>query len=170
MFCSQATCCAKPASRKFAALAVYLSQLPLYLDGSVALQFQPKLDQKSMKKPAVLIIDDDPSHLRIYGWIIQSAGFDSCPALVSLDGVELPDTQIDLALLDYHLNARVTASEIAQQLRRKYQNAPILVLSDALMMPDDIAPFVDGFIRKGDPARLVETVSQTVRNAVGTSQ
>jgi CheY-like chemotaxis protein len=123
-----------------------------------------------MKKPAVLIIDDDPSHLRIYGWIIQSAGFESCPALVGLDALELPETQIDLILLDYHLNGGVSATEIAQQLREKYQNAPILVLSDALMMPDDIAPFVDGFIRKGDPARLVETVSQKINGAAGASQ
>lgn len=123
-----------------------------------------------MKKPAVLIIDDDPSHLRIYGWIIQSAGFDSCPALAGQDALELPDAEIDLVLLDYHLNGRVTAPEIAQQLREKYQSAPILVLSDALMMPDDISPFVDGFIRKGDPARLVETVSQTIQNGAATSQ
>lgn len=119
-----------------------------------------------MKKPAVLIIDDDPSHLRIYGWIIQSAGFESCPALVSLDGVELPEREISLVLLDYHLNGRTTAAEIAQQLREKYQDAPIMVLSDALMMPDDISPFVDGFIRKGDPARLVETVSQKINEVV----
>jgi CheY-like chemotaxis protein len=120
-----------------------------------------------MKKPAVLIIDDDPSHLRIYGWIIQSAGFDSCPALVGLGALELPETQIDLVLLDYHLHGGVSATEIAQQLREKYQNAPILVLSDALMMPDDIAPFVDGFIRKGDPARLVETISQKINGTAG---
>ena len=118
-----------------------------------------------MKKPAVLIIDDDPSHLRIYGWIIESAGFESCSALVSLDALELPETQVDLVLLDYHLAGAATAIEIAKQLRTRYQNAPIIVLSDAIMMPDDIAPFVDGFIRKGDPARLVETVSQRLNNA-----
>lgn len=118
-----------------------------------------------MKKPAVLIIDDDPSHLRIYGWIIQSAGFESISALAGPDALELPESQIDLVLLDYHLHGNMTAPQIAQQLRTKYQNTPILVLSDAMMMPDDIAPFVDGFIRKGDPARLVETVSQRLEDA-----
>lgn len=118
-----------------------------------------------MKKPAVLIIDDDPSHLRIYGWIIQSAGFESISALVGPDALELPESQIDLVLLDYHLNGGATAAEIAQQLRTKYHTAPIFVLSDAIMMPDDIAPFVDGFIRKGDPARLVETVSHKLKDA-----
>lgn len=113
-----------------------------------------------MKKRAVLIIDDDPSHLRIYGWIIQSAGFEARSALVTLDALELPECDIDLVLLDYHLHGSASAAEIAQQLRTKYESAPIYVLSDALMMPDDVAPFVDGFIRKGDPAQLVEAVSE----------
>jgi CheY-like chemotaxis protein len=118
-----------------------------------------------MKKPAVLIIDDDSSHLRIYGWIIQSAGFESLSALVSFDAFDLPESQVDLVLLDYHLNGSMTAIEIARQLRGRYENAPIFVLSDAIMMPDDIRPFVDGFIRKGDPAQLVETISQKLKNA-----
>jgi CheY-like chemotaxis protein len=118
-----------------------------------------------MKKPAVLIIDDDPSHLRIYGWVIQSAGFESLLALVSFDPLELPESQVDLVLLDYHINGPATAIEIAQQLRTRYRGAPIFVLSDAIMMPDDIAPFVDGFIRKGEPARLVQIVSETLTGA-----
>ncbi len=118
-----------------------------------------------MKIPSVLIIDDDPSHLRIYGWIIQSAGFKSASALVTFDALDLPNVEIDLVLLDYHLNGRLTAIDVAKLSREQYKTAPILVLSDAMMMPDDIAPFVDGFIRKGDPARLVETLSERLRNA-----
>ena len=120
-----------------------------------------------MKKPTVLIVDDDPSHLRIYGWIIQAAGFDPLPALVTHTDVELRDgAAVDLVLLDYHLNASMTAPEIAKLVRTRYSTAPILVLSDAVMMPDDIGPLVDGFIRKGDPARLVELVTQMLSKAV----
>jgi DNA-binding response OmpR family regulator len=119
-----------------------------------------------MKKPAVLIIDDDPSHLRIYGWIIQAAGFDPLSALVTQTEVELPDAAVDLVLLDYHLNGNMTAAEVAKLVRTRYAEAPILVLSDALVMPDDIGPFVDGFIRKGDPARLVDLVTQTLSKSV----
>jgi DNA-binding response OmpR family regulator len=116
-----------------------------------------------MKKPAVLIIDDDPSHLRIYGWIVQSAGFESVSALVTYDAVDLPDADIDLVLLDYHLHGRMSATDVAKLLRHSYERTPIYILSDAMMMPDDIRPFVDGFIRKGDPARLVETITERLR-------
>ncbi len=62
-----------------------------------------------MKKPAVLIIDEDPSHLRISGWIIQSAGFESVSTLVTFDALNLPNVDVNLVLLDYHLNGNLTA-------------------------------------------------------------
>ncbi len=113
-----------------------------------------------MQKPAVLIIDDDPSHLRIYGWIVESAGFDSLTTLASVGELALPSAHVDLVLLDYHLAGDMEAPAVAKLVRQTYPSAPILVLSDAMVMPDDIGPHVDGFIRKGDPARLVKTVTR----------
>jgi CheY-like chemotaxis protein len=116
-----------------------------------------------MERPAVLIIDDDPSHLRIYGWIVQTGGFRSLTALVSRDHVELPSEEVDLVLLDYHLNGRMSAVEVAQLVKSSFSGSPrIFVLSDALVLPEDIAPLVDGFVRKGDPAKLVETITQAL--------
>jgi CheY-like chemotaxis protein len=118
-----------------------------------------------MEPPAVLIVDDDPSHLRIYGWIIQTAGYHSLSALVTRDCVDLPDESVALVLLDYHLNGRMSAVDVARLVKVRFPGAPILVLSDALVMPEDIAPVVNGFVRKGDPARLVETVRQLLGGA-----
>ena len=108
----------------------------------------------------VLIIDDDPMHLRIYGWIVEAAGYSALPAQVMHGGVELPDGKADLVLLDYNFVGKTTAVELAQRVRASQPQLPILVLSDAFSLPDDIAPHVQGFIRKGDPAKLVDKLRE----------
>jgi DNA-binding NtrC family response regulator len=108
----------------------------------------------------VLILDDDPSHLDIYGMMVQRAGFESIPVLVRFSGTDpIPDSRIDLVLLDYRLNSVKTAPEIAQEVRSKFPNAPIILLSDLWSPPSDVAPFITQFVRKGDPAKLLEVLS-----------
>jgi len=112
----------------------------------------------------VLIVDDDPMHLEIYGLLIKQAGFEAIPLLVRFTGTEIPKGQpIGLALLDYRLNSARTSPEYAQEIRAAYPHIPILVLSDLWALPTDIAPFVTGFIRKGEPAKLLETVAGYLR-------
>lgn len=111
-------------------------------------------------KPRVLIIDDDPSHLDIYGMIVQRAGFESIPLVVKFTGADpIPDSGVDLVLLDYRLNSITSAAEIAQEIRSKFPNAPIVLLSDFWTVPADVAPFISEFIRKGDAAKLIEVLS-----------
>ncbi|MGA2216831.1 MAG: hypothetical protein ABSG51_02005 [Terracidiphilus sp.] len=110
--------------------------------------------------PRVLIFDDDPSHLEIYGMIVQRAGFDFFPVLVRFSGADpIPDSGVDLVLLDYRLNSVTTAPEIAQQVRSKFPDAPIILLSDFWSPPADVAPFINQFIRKGEPAKLMEVLT-----------
>lgn len=110
--------------------------------------------------PCVLIIDDDPSHLDIYGMIVERAGFKSLPVLVRFSGLDpLPDSGIDLVLLDYRLNSVKTALQIAQEIRSKFPDAPIILLSDLWSPPSDVAPFISHFVRKGEPAKLLQVLT-----------
>lgn len=107
----------------------------------------------------VLIVDDDPSHLEIYAMLIQQAGLEPVTALVRFAGLDIPQEKpIGLVLLDYKLHSLKTSAAIAQDLRELYPSAPIVLLSDMWSLPTDIEPYVTDFVRKGQPAKLLETV------------
>jgi DNA-binding response OmpR family regulator len=111
-----------------------------------------------------LIVDDDPTHLRIYGWIVEAAGYRALSAEVQIKGIDFPDEPADLVLLDYRLGGRrTTAVQVAELIKSRLPDVPIIVLSDELGLPDDIAPLVNGFVRKGDPAKLVDRLKQELR-------
>lgn len=112
-------------------------------------------------RPKVLILEDDPMHLEIYSLLMKQAGYDTLPTLVRFVGTEIPRREwIGLVLLDYRLNSTKTSPEFASEIRALYPTVPIIVLSDLWSLPADIAPFVDGFVRKGEPAKLIETVTR----------
>lgn len=114
-----------------------------------------------LSHPKVLIVDDDPMHLEIYGLLMKQAGYEALPTLVRFNGSEIPKNEhVGLVLLDYRLNSVKTSPQYAQEIRTLYPTVPIIVLSDLWSLPADIAPFVTGFVRKGEPAKLLETVSQ----------
>lgn len=107
----------------------------------------------------VLIVDDDASHLEIYAMLIQQAGLQPMTVLVRFVGMDLPpDEPVDLVLLDYTLHSLKSSATIAQEIRERYPSAPIVLLSDLWSLPTDIEPFVTDFVRKGQPAKLLETV------------
>ena len=107
----------------------------------------------------VLIVDDDPSHLEIYGLLVRQAGYEPVAALVRFSGADYPSAPaIDLVLLDYRLDSVKTSVEIAGEIRAMYPAAPILLLSDVWSLPPDIAPYIKEFVRKGEPAKLMSTL------------
>lgn len=111
----------------------------------------------------VLVVDDDPSHLKLYCWVVERGGFRSCGALVRGNVVELPQAElIDVALLDYRLGTQLTAVDVARRVRALYPSIPILILSDMLFMPEDVAPYASAFVRKGDPEQLLQVLSSTI--------
>lgn len=116
---------------------------------------------------SVLIIDDDPVHLQIYRFIVESVGFKGLPVQVTVRGIEFPDQEpVDAVLLDYRLAANISARGVAIEARKRYPTAPILVLSDIHEAPDEMAPIVQGFVRKGNPEKLLETLRTLVAQPI----
>ena len=114
----------------------------------------------------VLILDDDPMHLEIYGLLVKQAGWEPLPALVRFVGTEIPrNHDVGLVLLDYRLHSIKTSPEFAQEIRNLYPAAPIVLLTDLWTVPKDITPLVTGFVRKGEPAKLLETVRMFMANS-----
>lgn len=111
----------------------------------------------------VLIVDDDASHLEIYAMLLKQAGLQPLTLLVRFLGLDVPPgEQIDLVLLDYTLHSVKSSASIAQDIHAVYPSAPIVVLSDLWSLPADIKPFVADFVRKGQPAKLLETVRRLI--------
>lgn len=111
----------------------------------------------------VLIVDDDPSHLEIYGLLVQQAGLEPVTALVRFPGVDLPvEEPIRAVLLDYKLHSLKSSADIAQEIRALYPGTPIVLLSDLWSLPEDIAQYVAAFVRKGEPAKLLETLRRLI--------
>jgi DNA-binding response OmpR family regulator len=111
--------------------------------------------------PKVLIVDDDPSHLEIYGLLLKQAGYEPLPTQVNFAGAALPqDAGVGLVLLDYKLQSLRTSAELAREIRDLYPSAPIVLLSDLWSLPEDVAPFVVEFVRKGQPAKLLQVVGR----------
>ncbi|HEX5236527.1 MAG TPA: hypothetical protein VFW25_14505 [Silvibacterium sp.] len=115
---------------------------------------------------SVLMIDDDPTHLQIYGWILKSAGFTPCLALARNDGVDLPKEEvIQVAVLDYRLTVGLKATDAAQMVNEIFPGVPIILLSDVYGIPEDIAPYVKAFVRKGEPEKLIAMVKKFASTA-----
>ena len=115
------------------------------------------------ERKRVLIVDDDPTHLEIYGMIVEKAGYAPVLVIVRFSGPEpIPDKDIAAILLDYRLNSVTTAPEIACKLKAKHPETPILVLSDLWTMPADIEPFASAFVRKGEPSQLIDALRRFI--------
>jgi DNA-binding NtrC family response regulator len=114
----------------------------------------------------VLIVDDDPSHLEIYGLLLTQAGYEPVSALVRFAGADFPaDPNINGIILDSRLNSLQSSSDLARQIRVRYPQAPIVLLSDVQNPAADIAPYVADSVRRGDPAGLLGKLSALVKQS-----
>lgn len=79
----------------------------------------------------VLLLDDLPENLLLRATILRQKGYE----VVTSESVEDAEThleEIDIAVLDYHLGAGKFGTEVAEVLRKKRPQVPIIILSATL--------------------------------------
>jgi CheY-like chemotaxis protein len=79
----------------------------------------------------VLLLDDSEENLLLRSTILRQKGYDVVTSVSVEEAVTKLDA-IDIAVLDYHLGAGKFGTEVADKLRRKHPNVPIIILSATL--------------------------------------
>ena len=79
----------------------------------------------------VLLLDDREENLLLRSTILRQKGYHVVTSISVEDAVTKLD-EIDIAVLDYHLGAGQFGTEVADRLRHKHPNVPIIILSATL--------------------------------------
>src|ERR1700758_2712875 len=79
----------------------------------------------------VLLLDDSEENLILRSAILRQKGYDVVTT-ASIEEAEAKLDQIDIAVLDYHLGHGKFGTEVADSLRRKRPQVPIIILSATL--------------------------------------
>ncbi len=79
----------------------------------------------------VLLLDDMPDNLILRSTILRQKGYEVVTS-ASVEEAEQKLGDIDIAVLDYHLGAGKFGTEVADTLRQKRPNVPIIILSATL--------------------------------------
>ncbi len=87
---------------------------------------------EASKKPIrVLLLDDRYDNLILRAAILRQNGYEAISS-ASVEEAETHLHEIDIAVLDYHLGAGKFGTEVAQSLRDKRPEVPIIILSATL--------------------------------------
>src|SRR5947199_3129149 len=88
-------------------------------------------DRPEKKPIKVLLLDDRQDNLILRSAILRSNGYEAISS-ASVEEAETHLGEIDIAVLDYHLGAGKFGTEVAQSLRDKRPEVPIIILSATL--------------------------------------
>ncbi|HKE32204.1 MAG TPA: response regulator, partial [Candidatus Angelobacter sp.] len=88
--------------------------------------------KSEVRKPIrVLLLDDRQDNLILRAAILRQNGYEAVTSS-SVEDAETHLGNIDIAVLDYHLGAGKFGTEVAQSLRDKRPEVPIIILSATL--------------------------------------
>ena len=121
----------------------------------------PRSVGKAQQTAVLLCIDDSPDLLECEKAFLETFGYTVLTAPSGSKGLELASTNaIDVAIVDYFM-PEMNGHEVAIEMRRLRPQAPIIMLSGAVDVPEQALKWVDAFIAKDCLAsQLLPTIAQ----------
>ena len=99
-----------------------------------------------MNSPTLLCIDDRPQMLKLRKWTLESQGYIVKLASNGYDAIKtLEESSVAAVLLEYKQEG-MDAEAIACQIKRRFPNLPIILLSAYSEMPERILWLVDEYV------------------------
>jgi DNA-binding response OmpR family regulator len=102
-----------------------------------------------MIRPTLLCVDDDPATLQFYRVLLASHGYEVIVANDGFHALKLFNPrQVSAVILDYEMPG-LRGSEVAAEMKRRYPDVPVVMVSGCQSVVEDAPRFVDAAIAKG---------------------
>jgi CheY-like chemotaxis protein len=114
-----------------------------------------------LQSAVLLCIDDDENVLECVKSFLESFGYTVLTASSGGKGLELASLHsVDVVIVDY-LMPQMNGYQVAMEMRRLKPQAPIIMLSAAVSVPEQALRLVDAFIAKdGLASQLLPTIAK----------
>lgn len=121
----------------------------------------PPLTHPELKQPVLLCIDDNEDVLECEKSFLESFGYTVLTAATGSQGLELASMHsVDVVIVDYVM-PEMNGHEVAIAMRRVRPQAPIIMLSGAVDVPEQALKWVDAFVAKDRLAsQLLSAITQ----------
>jgi CheY-like chemotaxis protein len=121
----------------------------------------PRSVDPELQRAVLLCIDDDEDVLECEKSFLESFGYTVLTASSGDKGLELASMySVDVVIVDY-LMPEMNGQEVATEMRRLKPQAPIIMLSAAVDVPEQALRLVDAFIAKdGLASQLLPMIAQ----------
>jgi two-component system, cell cycle sensor histidine kinase and response regulator CckA len=121
----------------------------------------PQSTYPELSSVVVLCIDDNQDVLECEKAFLETFGFTVLTALSGGKGLELASIHsVDVVIVDYFM-PEMNGHEVAIEMRRLRPEAPIIMLSGAVDVPEQALMWVDAFIAKDRLAsQLLPAIAQ----------
>jgi CheY-like chemotaxis protein len=133
-------------------------------NGILKVESMPPLTHPELKQPVLLCIDDNEDVLECEKSFLESFGYTVLTAATGSQGLELASMHsVDLVIVDYVM-PEMNGHEVAIAMRRVRPQAPIIMLSGAVDVPEQALKWVDAFVAKDRLAsQLLPAITQVAQ-------